>query len=62
MRIAKLLDIDDSLLNNRDLYVKAALAADRVERMGKLREFQTPDGDIDMKKVYAAFPGLEEVH
>ena len=61
MRIAKVLGIDDSILNNRDLYVKAAMAADRMERMGKLREFQTPDGDIDMAKVYDAFPGLAEV-
>lgn len=61
-RIAKLLQIDgNAFANNRDLYQKAALAADRVERMGKFKKYQDAEGNIDMAKIYADIPGLTEI-
>ena len=61
-RIAKLLQIDGSVFaNNRELYQKAALAADRVERMGKFKKYQDAEGNIDMAKIYADVPGLAEI-
>ena len=61
-RIANLLQIDEnSFAHNRELYQKAALAADRVERMGKFKKYQDARGDIDMAKIYADVPGLAEI-
>lgn len=61
-RIAKLLKIDaDAFMHDQKLFQQAALAAERVERMGKFREYQDANGDIDMDKIYAAIPGLAEV-
>lgn len=61
-RIAKLLQIDgNAFANNRELYQKAALAADRVERMGKFKKYQDAEGNIDMAKIYADIPGLTEI-
>jgi len=61
-RIANLLQIDENTFaHNRELYQKAALAADRVERMGKFKKYQDADGNIDMAKIYADTPGLAEV-
>lgn len=61
-RIAKLLKIDaDVFMHDQKLFQQAALAAERVERMGKFREYQDANGDIDMDKIYAAIPGLEAV-
>ena len=61
-RIANLLQIDENAFaHNRELYQKAALAADRVERMGKFKKYQDAEGNIDMAKIYADVPGLAEV-
>lgn len=61
-RIANLLQIDEnSFAHNRELYQKAALAADRVERMGKFKKYQDANGDIDMARIYADVPGLAEI-
>lgn len=61
-RIANLLQIDENAFaHDRELYQKAALAADRVERMGKFKKYQDAEGNIDMGKIYADVPGLAEV-
>lgn len=61
-RIANLLQIDENAFaHDRELYQKAALAADRVERMGKFKKYQDAEGNIDMAKIYADVPGLAEV-
>ncbi|MBR1590209.1 MAG: hypothetical protein IJ657_03960, partial [Acidaminococcaceae bacterium] len=60
-RISGLLGFDvSSYANDRDLWIKMALAADRVERMGKFRKYQDAEGNIDMARIYADFPGLAE--
>lgn len=61
-RISKLLQIDgNAFANDRELYQKAALAADRVERMGKFKKYQDAQGNIDMAKIYADIPGLADI-
>lgn len=61
-RIANLLQIDENTFaHDRELYQKAALAADRVERMGKFKKYQDADGNIDMAKIYAEVKGLAEI-
>jgi len=61
-RIANILHIDgNTFAHNRELYQKAALAADRVERLGKFKKYQDAEGNIDMAKIYADTPGLAEV-
>ena len=61
-RIANILKIDENVFkNDQEMYRRAAEAADRVEKLAKNKEFLDENGNVDMNKIYAAMPGLEQV-
>lgn len=61
-RMSKLLGFNVTpYANDREVWTKLALAANQVERVSKFKEFQDPQGNIDINKVYEKFPWLSEL-
>ncbi|MEG2344217.1 MAG: hypothetical protein RSB52_08655, partial [Acidaminococcaceae bacterium] len=61
-RIAETLGVDEAAFAfDRDTYVKAAKAAERINRLKENQEFLDADGNVDMSKIYKAIPGLDKI-